>query len=346
MNRKNLVKRRLLVCERYRFPQAFTLVELLVVIAIIGILIGLLLPAVQSVREAARRMQCSNNMKQLTLAVMNAESVQKGFLIGMYTFQGDDLSVRGGSHWRNDHCWYSQIGPYIEQQAWYDMMDFDVSFSVAKNEQARRMKIQTFACPSDIGLQENEWQSVTWARVRSNYCINFGNTNYKQEAKDGVDFRGAPFKPRKVTRISTIRDGMTNTLMFSENVVIPECGTGWGGSISDCSISLGCAFTGWNPPNSQLSDETYKGCPNNASYTQMKIPEPIGVETEYQVIAARSRHSTGVNAARCDASIGFVSNNISQLVWRALSSADGASRVDEKEDEEDYKAEISPDGQE
>ena len=328
------------------FRTGFTLVELLVVIAIIGILIGLLLPAVQSVREAARRMQCSNNIKQLALGVMNAESTKKGFMIGMYTFQGDDMSVRSGSHWRNDHCWYSQMGPYIEQQAWYDKMDFDVSFSLEKHKEARRTKIQTFACPSDIGLQQNEWQSDRWARVRSNYCINFGNTNYKQEKKNDVEFRGAPFKPRTVTRLSSIRDGLTNTLMFSETVVIPECGTGWGGSISDCCISLGCAFTGWNPPNSQLSDETYMGVTNNADYAAMGIPKPIAAETEYQVISARSKHSSGVNAARCDASVGFVSNSINPLVWRALSSADGASRTDQNKDPDDYKAELSPNEEE
>lgn len=306
---------------------AFTLVELLVVIAIIGMLVGLLLPAVQQVRAAARRMQCLNNLKQLGLAVNNYESTNGGFPIGMYTFDGDNVNAmgRGGDHWRNDHNWYSQMGPYIEQQAWYDMIDFDVSMSMPVNLEARKTKISMFACPADIGLQENEWNSTTWARVRSNYCINFGNTTYGQRTKEGVEFRGAPVRPRQKTPISRIPDGLSNTLLFSEVCVIPTT-TGWGGSISDVSISLGCALTGWNPPNSKVSDETYQGVVNNADYTSMGIPKPVSAAEVNQVITARSHHSGGVNHVLCDGSGDFTSDLIDSAVWRALSSAKGGKK--------------------
>jgi len=303
---------------------AFTLVELLVVIAIIGMLVGLLLPAVQQARAAARRMQCLNNLKQLALGVNNYDSTNSGFPVGMWTFEGDNVNAmgRGGDHWRNDHNWYSQMGPYIEQQAWFDMLDLDISMSMPANLEGRKMKIPSFACPADIGLQENEWTSSTWARVRSNYCINFGNTSYGQKTKSGVEFRGAPVRPRQKTPISRISDGLSNTLLFSEVRVIPTT-TGWGGSISDVSISLGCAFTGWNPPNSKVSDETYQGCVNNADYTGMGIPRPVASAEADQVITARSHHSGGVNYSRCDGSGDFASNLIDSSVWRALSSAKG-----------------------
>ncbi|MDO4583126.1 MAG: DUF1559 domain-containing protein [Planctomycetia bacterium] len=303
----------------------FTLVELLVVIAIIGMLVGLLLPAVQQARSAARRMSCANNLRQLGLAMLNYESNNRGFPIGMYTFAGDDISIRGGEHWRNDHCWYSQMGPYIEQMAWYQMMDFNLSFSHKNNLEPRRIKIPTFACPEDIGLTENEWNSVTWARVRHNYVVNWGNTDYSQKEKEGVAFRGAPFQPREKTALSVVKDGLSNTLLMSEVRIIPHNGDGWGGSISDGSISLGCAFTGWNPPNSGIADETWQGCLNNADYPAMGIPIPISVLTEVQVIVARSHHTGGVNRVHCDGSADFASNSIDAAIWRAMSTAWGGT---------------------
>ena len=146
--------------------RGFTLVELLVVIAIIGILVSLLLPAVQSAREAARRMQCSNNLKQLGLAMLNYETAHNGFPPAAISWDTAEYTGRGPGDWYDDHGWYTQIGPYIEQQAWSDKIDFEVSYSHANNDAMRRVKLALHRCPSDIDLQENEWPSVTWARIR------------------------------------------------------------------------------------------------------------------------------------------------------------------------------------
>ena len=97
--------------------------------------------------------------------------------------------MRAG-RWFDDHCWYTLIGPYIEQANLYAQIQVNLSFSDPQNEAARRVKVPLFACPSDIGLQENEWTNSTWARVRGNYVVNFGNTNYGQQTKAGVPFGG------------------------------------------------------------------------------------------------------------------------------------------------------------
>ncbi|MDO4583793.1 MAG: DUF1559 domain-containing protein [Planctomycetia bacterium] len=307
----------------------FTLVELLVVIAIIGMLVGLLLPAVQQARESARRMSCSNNLRQLGLGMLNFETSQRGFPIGAWSWAGDNLQNRSpsGVPYRGDHCWYSQIGPYIEQQAWYSLISFDVLFCAPINDEARRTKIPIFACPSDMGLQEMQWEQSTWSRVKSNYVANWGNTTYSQENRDGVVFGGAPFQPRLKVPLASIHDGTSNTLLMSEVKIISVNGAGsassWSGSISDCSITLGNGFTGWNPPNSGIADELLWGG-QYGDYASAGVPQPTSVDdVSQQVITARSHHPGGVNVVRCDGSVEFLSDGVDVSLWRAFTTAAG-----------------------
>ena len=317
-----------------RAKRAFTLVELLVVIAIIGILIALLLPAVQAAREAARRAQCSNQLKQLGLAMLNYESAFKGFPPAAISWEHDEYAGRGPGSWYDDHGWYSQIGPYIEQQAWYDTIDFKVAFSHTNNLEPRKAMIALYACPSDRGLQRNEWESATWARIRANYVVNFGNTDYGQNEKEGVPFLGAPFTYRKHTKLANITDGTSHTLMMAEILVLPELSTqagsaGWGGPLSDFSTSLGGqTFTGWLPPNSPLGDEVARRILEDSAYTINRIPPPVPAShTKTQCFAARSHHPGGAQAACCDGSVHFFPETIDLQAWRALSSAQGGETV-------------------
>jgi prepilin-type N-terminal cleavage/methylation domain-containing protein len=306
----------------------FTLIELLVVIAIIGILIALLLPAVQKVREAANRVRCENNLKQFGLAMHNHHDNKGSLPFGSRLYEGDTYHGHEG-WWYDDHGWYSAMGPYIEQDNWAKLIDYEAAFSDPINEAARRHKISLFACPSDLGLVENEWQSVTWARLRGNYVVNFGNTNYGQLKKkdpatgDYVLFGGAPFTFRKGKRFAEITDGLSNTLMMSECITIRETGTAWGGPLSDFETSLGGqAFEAWNAPNSPYPDEEARVIP--PEHALNGIPMPIYVtDTLLQSFTARSKHHGGVNASLCDGSVRFFSNSINLDAWRALSTATG-----------------------
>ena len=146
---------------------AFTLIELLVVIAIIGILVALLLPAIQAAREAARRSQCTNSLRQLGVAMLNYESSKKGLPPMALCWSNADLSARypGGApgSWYDDHGWYLPLMPYIEEAGLAGLVDPKKSFSDPANEAARKAFVPMLACPSDIGLQRNEWSSSTWA---------------------------------------------------------------------------------------------------------------------------------------------------------------------------------------
>jgi prepilin-type processing-associated H-X9-DG protein len=242
---------------------------LLVVIAIIGVLVALLLPAIQAAREAARRSQCLNNLKQLSLAHLNYESTFKGF-IPMAKFWTDAeykaaYDPDGPGSWYDDHGWYLPLMPYVEQAGLENMVNPKLSFSDRFHEPARRAMVSFFACPSDIGLQTNEFElgpgspsPPNFARVRGNYVVNAGNTVYGQhDLGTGVNqvyFGGAPFGPRNVTPLGNITDGTANTLMMSEIIVLPTT-TAWGGPYSDIQTALGGqVFTGWNAPNTGAAD--------------------------------------------------------------------------------------------
>lgn len=345
--------------RRYTSKFGFTLVELLVVIAIIGILVALLLPAVQAAREAARRSQCINNLKQLSLAQLNFESAHGG-LVYMAKFWTPEEYTAGYTTgyygtWCDDHGWYIPLMPYIEEANLKDVGNPDLPLSNAANEIVRKTFIPMFACPSDIGLQRNEWADPQWARVRMNYVVNAGNTVYGQHTSgsckggkvfpDCRKFYGAPFIPRRYNRLAKITDGTSNTLMMSEVLVLPENGeTGWGGPYSDIETALGGqTFTGYNTPNSNLPDtlarqgEWWDNSAVKAGWTSQGLPQPPIVAgsppagtpddatdsrfMKQQYITARSKHPGGVNASRCDGSVAFISDNIAPVVWDEMCSA-------------------------
>ncbi len=307
----------------------FTLIELLVVIGIITVLIALLLPAVQAARAAARRAHCSNNLKQLTLGMHSYHDLSgelpPGALYWIDGSRGSDVPDR----WVNDHGWYSQIGPCIDQEGWFRKIDFTKSFSDSANTTARKHKIPLFACPED-GIRESQWDDSNYSRVRGNYAVNWGNTNYGQGTKGGVEFGGAPFLPRSSCRLTDVIDGTSSTLMMGEILTINPW-DGYGGPISEVSVCLGGqTFNGWLTPNSQSGDDVadvdYSTGGRAVSLNGMPMPNFVGgsdADFLEQSFAVRSHHPNGAHVSFCDGSVRFIPETIDLATWRALSTSEG-----------------------
>ncbi len=228
--------------------RGFTLVELLVVIAIIGILIALLLPAVQAAREAARRMQCSNNLKQIGLALHNYHDTNKVFPPGSFWYGLDYASYRGSILIR--------LLPFLEQQPLYDLYDFRNSGGVSVDNQTmpgstaliQSNIVPTYICPSDNHPQ------VLNGRALHNYAASIGPTTHANNSScpcptydswndyarfpgggtygSTTNFAGPFYRYPVSTRISDCTDGLSNTIYFGE--VRPMCSVhnsqGWGSS--------------------------------------------------------------------------------------------------------------------
>ena len=306
--------------------RAFTLIELLVVIAIIAVLIALLLPAVQAAREAARRAQCVNNLKQLGLAMMNYESTNTSFAPG-----------RKGCCWGT---WVVFVLPFLEQGNMYSSWNFTGSpqwdpsspmfrYNGVANSTLTNTRISAFTCPSDTpNTQFNGIQCY-------NYAVNFGNTaNAQQTTLNGINFGGAPFTDMissanggattgqsGVVTIAGVSDGTSNTVMASE-VIIGQ-GVDLRGFIHWGDAS---GFESYLAPNSKDFDRIY-----SASYVKYPYmtnpPGAVSTTTAPNMVAARSRHSGGVNTAMCDGSVRFMKDSISLPIWQALSTTKGGEVI-------------------
>lgn len=303
-----------------RKRQGFTLVELLVVIAIIGILIGMLLPAVQQVREAARRTQCGNNLRQLMLANLNYESAHQAFPMG-YTVTSN------GAGWG----WGARILPFIEQNSLFDELGvsrtpLDALFSAppATLTQLMQTPITTFLCPSDSGFDGNHLLPDS-PRGRNLFPGNRqpAVSNYKAAAgalapqirigsgsnafpRDGLGM----FMGNNKIGLSEVYDGTSNTIALGEaDTLIRRSGT-WlgirsGNTMSHSSIYYVVSWAGARinqPSGAPFPNSGNSGSPNS----NPGLNTPPGANTGYGSLHAGG----GANFCYADGSVRFISQDI------------------------------------
>lgn len=303
-----------------RWKRGFTLVELLVVIAIIGILVALLLPAVQSAREAARRMQCSNNLKQLGLA--------------MHGYHTRSLTLPFACSWdKQTGTWPAFILPFLEQQAIYDKFDFKLSLDHANNLLPVTSPVETYICPSD-GTSQTAIMGhrctccgsspprahVLWylasmgptAPDTCPYCPEGAGSYCCQGANYGTNPPGNSvglFGRSEVSvKFHEIRDGLSNTFMLGESLP-KHCfhNTAYGRNFPIAGTMI--------PLNTMVGREG-----QDDSWDQGKLHSD---NPHYQACGFKSRHPGGAMFAMADGSVHFVMEGIDYKLYNWLGTRDG-----------------------
>jgi prepilin-type N-terminal cleavage/methylation domain-containing protein/prepilin-type processing-associated H-X9-DG protein len=345
--------------------RGFTLIELLVVIAIIAILIGLLLPAVQKVREAAARAQCQNNLKQISLANMNYESAYGTFVPGV---------GKNGCCWGT---WMIPILPFMEEEnvarIYINFGGLDYSgprYGAGVNDRVAQTRLKSFTCPSD--------QIQFWgARTKHNYALNAGNTSFYQggiplnltqltQFPTGCTnpsttnpsctvFGGAPFNWYNNDLPCLVAGGdstqpyagppppggpdkeagrlgkpvrMTEIIDGTSNTMMAsEVLQGRGNDLRGFTWwGGGAGFTAWMPPNSTGQDVITGGICTSSTIPRMPCTL-TSTATKPRMMGARSLHTGGLNASMCDGSVRFVPNTVSHPVWMAASTSMGGETI-------------------
>ena len=334
-------------------PAGFTLVELLVVIAIIGILVALLLPAVQAAREAGRRTQCANNLKQISLAVRMYHNSHGKLPMGLYGVWG---GCQGADH--NDPyglegiCWMQFILPYLEQGGFYDEISkhFGVRVDAAGNPVLdgsgnpkrgewsfyapidQHTVISTLMCPSDPIRPKILSPESIHASFAGNYLGLGGSTalgnfqghagcllNVPQGCPEAAYLDGLFFVMSALT-LGSIHDGASNTLMMGEVILRPGDDTG-AGSYWNARWG-GSMFSTAEPPNTSVPDRTYL-----CQFLKESPCQSVGPNGTDGRTFARSYHPGGVQFSLADGSVRMISESVDAQLYRALGSRAGGEVI-------------------
>jgi prepilin-type N-terminal cleavage/methylation domain-containing protein/prepilin-type processing-associated H-X9-DG protein len=325
---------------------AFTLIELLVVIAIIAILVGLLLAAVQRVRDTAVRIRCMNNLKQIALALHSYHDADGQFPQGSKNPMGD-----WGTEYPDRSCWAQDIYPYVEQRNLEDDLIVYLMKGHALggkhppswdrktfswNFPQDNLTVPVFMCPADPNRGKNNAQNLTYGGFytpgfHGNYVACAGSTVFNPApSSDGSDLNGMFFVFSQV-RIGDVLDGTSTTLMVSEILLVPDdpnrrdCGgvgcPDYRGRYYDSKF--GCAFfSTLAPPNTTTGDQT--NCVSGSPLAPCILTDDFGgsgrdLRGQNNLVQyARSFHAGGVNAAFADGHVLFIRNDIDFPVYRAL----------------------------
>jgi len=304
----------MLPIPRTRQGRGFTLIELLVVIAIIAILISLLLPAVQQAREAARRTQCRNNLKQLGLALHNYHDVHRSFPSGWIAV---DAGVQSAHEGINGAGWGTMILPYIDQANLYQQFDANLAIENPANATFLDNSIAGFRCPSD--QQPDTWKieeegapgTVLATLPIANYLGVFGTeeldgcenaAGVDPVASNGQCVGDGVFYHNSATRIVDLSDGTSNTLMLGERLT--RVSEGW--------------YSTW-PGMVSEGEEAFQRILGSADH----VPNDPGAHFD----DFRSNHTGGAFLVLGDGSVHFVSSNIDHGVYVGLATRSGGETV-------------------
>ncbi|MCB1015065.1 MAG: DUF1559 domain-containing protein, partial [Acidimicrobiales bacterium] len=301
-----------------------------VVIAIIGILVSLLLPSVQAAREAGRRLQCTNNLRQIGLSLHNHHDAHQAFPAGATAGPGLGLSQGISTH--------GHFLPYIEQQSIYDLIDFKYAFDDPRNVGAHNAEVASFVCPTDTDEMPLELGGRTSYYGNQGTSIVFtppaeGNVNENMPPPDGVFYLGSEIS------IADVTDGTSNTAAFCERlfgdgsnaIVTPESDTFQPGTYpatadeayADC---MACAIDDLSKQGRSINGAPWLRAYHSTTMYWHAAP-PNTRSCMYPpsriMTTAGSRHSGGVNVVMCDGSVHFVANSVQLAVWRALGTREG-----------------------
>ena len=327
--------------------RGFTLIELLVVIAIIAVLIALLLPAVQAAREAARRIQCTNNMKQIALGAANYESANQTFPIGRccnaYFGSGGTPNPNGCiDYWSH----LARLLNYCEQQAVYNAINFSDTPYCSRNSTAESIGLTMLWCPSDgtiSGLRFFEscagWDCTTvpitytnYAGMLGTYCPSNGRIPNSAELalENGMYPDVSAPAPQSATgatrppvKIAAITDGTSNTIAWAEICHGKYSQVG-------CNAGGGCDFygAGWwadaDYDDSTITSFYPPNIPFNPVYNATgSWQNPDGCDNGNNIppMTSMSFHPGGINAAFADGSVHFIKNSISSWNWQTITRA-------------------------
>ena len=315
--------------------KGFTLVELLVVIAIIGILIGMLLPAVQQVREAARRTTCANNARQLSLSMLNYESALGEFPPGLRCdTPADSAGIIQDASWKTLWSWGTFVLPYMEQNNLYDVLNprertpqqFK-NADLANFTAAMQSELPGFRCPSDdapSGLNETR-KINNYATAMSNYVVNAGhgrvtwrdgdlnnNGNVGGDERNNGAFGGTGGK-----RLAEFVDGTSNSILLAERRYNngyrdpASSSAGWYNAIpaaGNIYATRGLGFS-WDGANGEVANprELWRGMADVSFSGRWYINDYNGWEKGR---AASSNHPAGVNMGFADGSVHFIKESI------------------------------------
>ncbi|MFV2066672.1 MAG: DUF1559 domain-containing protein [Pirellulales bacterium] len=322
---------------------AFTLVELLVVIAIIGILVALLLPAVQAAREAARRMSCSNNMKQLGLALHNYHDTYRTFPYGEGGTPARPWAPQNYT-W-NGPNWRVHVLPYIEQGSVYDQCDFNFTFDSGRpgfrgtpNGLLEDLIIPVFRCPSNPlppngpavppdpwnGNVQNamlaDYVGISGATPQANFPV-FGACS-PQTGYGGIYCSNGALVPNKPFRFADITDGSANTLIVGEQ----SAPISWNNGASRRDVRSNyygawCSHTERRVPSSAWGGAPWGSGTTSVRYRINLKGLPGGSNTTWDAnTILTSSHPGGVMSTRADGSVDFIAETIEMIILKRMAS--------------------------